>query len=370
MLEFRRNDFASFFDAPYNAYPGDARFVQPMRGDLERLLDDKKNPLFVTGASRELWTALVDGVPVGRLVCHLHPASNRKFGWRRAYFGLFECTDDQNVANGLLTRAGEFAFTQRCDTLIGNFTLTAMQQIGVVTGGFDEAPYVDQQWNPAHLPRLLAAAGFAEVFPMRTFEVDLAKVPLDTLEAQFVAPARADPAFRWSAVRAADLPAQLEDIRTVLNDSFANNPMFVPLTAEEMRFQSDGLSHVIDPAITQLVYDADGPAAVMVCIPDLNPFFRATRSRISWRTLGAFWRLKTRRDRAIVIFGGVTQRHQGKKLAGAVIAVVARALITRGYRTMGVTWISDDNHASLAQMRRLGAREMHRSALFSRPVPG
>lgn len=368
MLELRKDDFDSFFDAPYHAYRGDTQFVQPMRAELRRMLDPKANPLFRGGAPHELWTAVRDRVPVGRLVCHVHPASNAKFGWRRAYYGFFECTDDLAVARALMERAQDFARAQGCDTLIGDFSLTAMQQIGVVTGGFERRAYVDQRWNPAHLPGLLTALDFTMTFPMRTFEVDLARVPLDALEREFVAPARADASLRWTTVDRKRLPEHLEEIRQVLNDSFAENPMFVPLTADEMRFQSDGLSLVIDPAITQLVHDAEGPAAVMVCIPDLNPFLRATRSRYSLRTLGALWRLRTRRDRAVVIFGGVARRHQGRRIAGAVIAIVARALLDRGYRTLGVTWISDENQASLAQMRRLGAREMHRCALFTRAV--
>lgn len=368
MLELREGDFGAFFEAPYHAYPGETRFVQPMRADLRRMLDARANPLFASGAPRELWTAIVDGVPKGRLVCHLHPASDARHGWRRAYFGFFECVDDRDVAAALLAKAEQFARAHGRDTLIGDFSLTAMQQIGIVVGGFEHGAYVDQRWNPPHLPRLLESLGFTATFPMRTFEVELAKVPLDALDRDFVVPARADASLRFGTVTRAELPAHLEAIRTVLNDSFEHNPMFVGLTAEEMRFQSDGLSHVIDPSITQLVHDAQGPAAVLVCIPDLNPFFRETRSRYSWRTPLAFWRLRSRRERAVVIFGGVAQRHQGKRLAGALIAIVARALIARGYRQLGVTWISDENHASLAQMRRLGARELHRCALFSRAV--
>ncbi len=366
VLEFRRDDPTAFFEAPYGAYGDDPRFVQPLRGDLMRLVDARKNPLFAQGAPRELWTAHRDGVAIGRIICHVHPASNARHGWRRAYFGMFDAPDDLTVAAGLLHRSESFARAQGCDTLMGNFNLTAMQMIGVVTEGFEHGAYADQVWNPAHIPRLLTANGYKATFGMRTFEVELARVPLEELEAHFVH--TMEPEFTWRSLSKRTLPRQLEEIRAILNDSFDRNPMFVPLTPEEMQFQTDGLSHVIDPAITRLVHDASGPAGVMVCIPDLNPFFRATRSRLGWRTLPAFWRLKTRRDRAVVVFGGVVQRHQGRKIAGAIITVVARALRERGYRTLGVTWISDDNKASLAQMRRLRATPMHRTMLFQKTI--
>ena len=37
--------------------------------------------------------------------------------------------------------------------ITGNFNLTAMQQAGVVTGGFDNAPFTDMLWSPPHIAR-------------------------------------------------------------------------------------------------------------------------------------------------------------------------------------------------------------------------
>ena len=60
--------------------------------------------------------------------------------------------------------------------LVGNFNLTAMQQAGVVTGGFDNAPFTDMIWSPPHIARLLEANGYAPTFPMTTFRIALAEV--------------------------------------------------------------------------------------------------------------------------------------------------------------------------------------------------
>ena len=43
---------------------------------------------------------------------------------------------------------------------------------------------------------------------------------------------------------------------------------------------------------------------------------------------------------------------------------VIKALFEGGYRQCGVTWISDDNTASLRQMDKLGARRLQRLHLF------
>ena len=38
--------------------------------------------------------------------------------------------------------------------IAGNFNLTAMQMVGVVTDGFEHAPYIDMMWSPPHIARL------------------------------------------------------------------------------------------------------------------------------------------------------------------------------------------------------------------------
>ena len=48
-LELREGDAAAFFNAPFNAYPQELGYVSPMRGDIMRMLDPKRNPLWLAG---------------------------------------------------------------------------------------------------------------------------------------------------------------------------------------------------------------------------------------------------------------------------------------------------------------------------------
>jgi hypothetical protein len=161
------DDLQSFFDVPVRVYGHDTLYVSPLKADLLRSLDVKQNPLFGTigrGERRVITAHTKDGV-VGRIVAHVHGASNDRFNVRHAYFGYLDCVDDIAVASRLLSEAESFARHRGCDTLSGNFNLTAMQQIGVVTDGFEAAPYSDMVWNPPHIPRLLSQCGFAPYFP-------------------------------------------------------------------------------------------------------------------------------------------------------------------------------------------------------------
>ena len=370
-LVLRDDDLDAFFRVPFEAYPPASPYVSPLKGDLERALDVRRNPLFgeIGAGVRRVITAHAGGRAIGRIVAHVHGASNRVHGERRGCFGFFDCVDDANVARALLGEAEKFAMGNGCDVLAGNFNLTAMQQMGVVTDGFDGVPYSDMQYNPPHIPRLLTACGFAATFPVSTFELDLTTFDPSSLLVGTAVERLGDLKLFWAQLRTRDFERVLDQVRVVLNDGFAHNPMFVPLTTDEMLFQARDLSHVLDPRITALVHDELGPVGVVLCIPDLNPMIRAMGSRLG---ITAPWHfLKQRmlpRRRAVIIFYSVAARMQRKGLNGAMLHRVTSALKQAGYRSLGLTWIADVNGASLRQVERLGARRLHRLHLFTKRV--
>ncbi len=368
MIEIREDDLRAFFDVPFLVYPPDSPYVSPLRADLERFLRADVNPLWKHAGARRVLTAHRGGRPVGRIVAHVHRRSNQVHGWKRGSFGFFDCADDLDVARALLGEAEAFARAQGCDHVLGSFNLTAMQQAGILTEGFREPPYTDQHWNPPHVPRLLEACGYRAEFPMTTFELDLRATDADALLNEKARARLTDPALRWATLRSRDFPGVLEQIRAVLNDGFRHNPMFVPLTPEEMEFQAKDMALILDPRITALVHDAEGPAGTVVCIPDLNPFLRSTRSRIGLLTPLHYFRHRLKRRRAVIIFYSVAQRAQGRGLNAAMLHRVVSALKAHGYTHLGITWIADVNGASLRQMDKAGARALHRLHLYRKEL--
>jgi hypothetical protein len=370
-LTLRDDDIDAFFRAPFESYPSNNPYVSPLRSDLERALDVRRNPLFgeIGAGVRRVITAHRGPRVVGRIVAHVHGASNRVHGERRGCFGFFDCADDLDVAHRLLGEAGRFARGHGCDVLAGNFNLTAMQQMGVLTEGFEGVPYSDMQYNPPHIPRLLEACGFAATFPMSTFELDLATFDPASLLVGQAAERLTDAQLFWAQLRTRDFARVLEQVRVVLNDGFARNPMFVPLSTEEMRFQAQDLSHVLDSRITVLVHDNLGPVGVVLCIPDLNPMLSGMGSRLAITAPWHFLKFRLRkRRRAVIIFYSVAARMQGRGLNGAMLHRVTTALKSAGYRSLGITWIADANEASLRQVQRLGARRLHRLHLFTKRI--
>ncbi len=365
MITLRSGDRAAAFEVPFNVYSPDVPYVSPMRADLDKLLDPARNPLVTLGLGRfELFTAHRGGRPVGRIVAAVHDASNVRHGTRRAQFGFFDCGDDTEVAGALLGAAEDWARARGCDDIAGNFNLTAMQMTGVLTDGFDAAPYTDMMWTPPHLPVLLGAHGYAPEFPMMTYEIALSGFDPARLLGPKQRAILADSDFTWQPITRASFAQRMEDARRVLNAGFDGNPMFVPLTRDEFIFQAGEMSWIMDWRLPVIVHHGGRPVGTLICIPDMNPFVRATRARMSLSTPYHYLKHRLRRRRAVIVLYSVDPEFQNRGLNGAMLYRVALALKTAGYESVGGTWIADVNGASLRQAEKIGAAPLHRLHLY------
>ncbi|PBC06282.1 GNAT family N-acetyltransferase [Mesorhizobium sp. WSM3860] len=368
MITIVERDIAAFFRAPFNAYGDATPYVSPMLGDLRRSLSSKTNPLFASEDDFSFFAVLRDGRPIGRITAHVHRASNELHRLNRAYFGYFDCADDAEAAAGLLGAAESWARRRGYSEIIGNFNLTAMQQAGVMIEGFENQPYTDQVWGPPHLPRLLEANAYAGSFPMTTFEQDISTLDAERL----ITPERRmtlnAEGFAFAPVTRATLADRLDDARAVLNASFRENPMFVPVTKQEFDFQAKEMKWVMDPRISTVLHRRGQAVGAVIAIPDLNPLVKAAGARIGWSTPWHYLRHRLARHRAVVIFQGVLPEYQGLGLNPLMLAHALGAMRDAGYRTVGGTWIADVNKASLRQAEKSGARPLHRLQLYSKAL--
>lgn len=368
MIDIREGDFAEFFETPFACYGRDTNFVSAMKSDLRRSLDRDKNPLFRSFARHTIFTARRQGRPVGRILASVHDASNALHGLRRGHFGLFDCIDDTAVSETLLGAAAEWVAARGCDELAGSFNLTITQSIGVVTAGFQHAPYSYQEYSPPHIARHLVAGGFEPFFPMSTYELEVRAFDPDQLLGPKQAALRLDSAWRIEPVRREGLERQLRDACVVLNDGFANNSMFVPLTPEEFLFPCAGLTWVIDETLSHIARYRGEPVGVLLCIPDLNPFLRATDFRLKWSTPWHLLHFRRAHERAAIIFFSVSRSFHNRGVNALMLWHTLNGLRSAGYTHLGISWISDTNAASLAQMRKLSATRLHRLHLFRKAL--
>lgn len=366
-LVLKEKDIDSFFRAPMECYPLEFPFVSQLKSDLDRFLS-LKNPLFKTAKDFSYWTAFEGDKIVGRIVTHIHHASNDLYKMKRSYFGFFDCINDINVARALLKKAEDFAKLHGCYEVVGNFNLTAMQQAGVVTKILENRHYTDQVFAPEYVAGLLKECGYSAFFPMTTFEVDVENFDAESLLGPKQRELMKDESLKYEKLRWNNFSKMMEATRICLNDGFEKNPMFVPLTKDELFFQAQDMMIVVDKETSIITYKGDRPLGALICIPNLNPFLKAVGSKLGFSAPYHLLKMKMNRESAVIIFYSVVKDYQNLGLNGLMLYKMMKALKARGYKKFGGTWIADENTASLAQARKLNGKEMHKLHLFKKDI--
>ncbi|MFC5371033.1 GNAT family N-acetyltransferase [Brevundimonas faecalis] len=367
-LTLVRNDFESFFRTPFAVYPRDTPYVSPMRSDLKRYLDPRKNPLLKAGGALEALTVLRDGRPVARATAHRHPASNARHGLSRSYFGFLDAADDLEALALLFREVETFARRHGDTEVMGPFNLTAMQQVGLVTEGFEHAPFTDMVWSPPWLPARLEELGYSAEFPMSTFHFSPADVDRNRLLSPGAKAILESDDWTFAPIDRKRFKMRMEEARHCLNAGFDANPMFVPLTAEEFEFQAGEMMWVLDPALSSVIHYKGRPMGVVICIPDLNPFVKGAGATYGPRALWSWLKMRSRPKQAVIILYSVLPEAQGQGVNPAMLWRVVGALQQRGYVDCGGTWIADVNGASLRQLERIGGERLHRTHLFRKTL--
>lgn len=365
----RRADLDRWVAFPRLAVYGPASpWVPPLDADLRGMLDPRKNPFFRHGEAQPFLATDARGEIVGRILAHVYHRHNVRHGERAAFFGYFECRDDPAAARALLGAAAAYGAARGCDRLRGPFNMTAMQELGILLDGFDTAPAIDETYTPPYYPALLEGAGLRPIFPVTTFRLeDLARADPDAILTARHRALLDGGRLRIRPANLRDFDREIETLRELLNDSFYENPHFVPIGREEFAFQIGPLKRVMDPAIS-LVAEIDGvPCGFVVTLPDFNPILKRMGGSLGPRALLTFLLGRPRVRGAVVIIMGVQRQLQGRGIMRLLHAELLRAASRRGYRRLTITWVADVNAGSLAALRALGARPLHRLTLYEAP---
>jgi len=128
------NEFVQF---PFSIYKNVKEWVPPIVADIKLMLNENKH-LFYEHSDAEFFTARDNGEMVGRIACLENKKYNKYHGKKDASFYLFECIDEQSVAEKLFDRASDWAHDRGLDVVIGPKGLSSFDGYGFLIEGFDK----------------------------------------------------------------------------------------------------------------------------------------------------------------------------------------------------------------------------------------
>jgi GNAT superfamily N-acetyltransferase len=241
------------------------------------------------------------------------------------------------------------------------------ESAGLLVEGFDEAPYVLMPYNPPTYTGFIEGAGYRKAKDLWAWELDLS-VPLPARIVRIANRVRDRYGVSIRRVRLERFDEELEKLKTVYRDAWADNWGFVPPTDAEIRQLAVDLRPIADP---DLVLFAEMQGEVVGCavsIPDLNQVLKRMNGRL-W-PFGVVHFLRRRRivTRGRMLMLGVLPKVRRLGLYPLLIAE-ARARSERGgYQRAELGWTLEDNDLVNAGIEAAGGRRSKIYRLYEKTI--
>jgi GNAT superfamily N-acetyltransferase len=275
----QRKEFVEF---QYSLYRDSKQFVPPFKNDIYAMMNEKKHPFYDHSIS-EFFLAKRDGKVVGKLSMLINRPFNEYHGTKDSEFYLFDCIDDQGVANALFDLATRWTLEHGMNRIVGPKGYGPLDGYGIQVEGFEHRQMMNMMnYNYPYYQRLVESYGFVK-------EVDFVSsyVKLD----EFVLPEKIKKAIEIAKKRGSltvksfknkkEIYAWKDKLRDAYNKSFVKNWEYYPLSDRELKFVIDNAIGFVIPKIVKFILDKDGEAVGFVLpFPDVSATMQKNKGKL------------------------------------------------------------------------------------------
>ena len=362
-----------FIDLPWHIYNtvDHPHWVPPLRIAVRDALDTKSNP-FYEAADRQLFLALRNGTPVGRIAAIENRAHNEFHHDRIGFFGFFECLEDQEVANALFAAAETWLRSRNLDTMRGPMNPSTNHECGMLVRGFRWHPMIMTTWNPRYYSTLADQAGFTKAKDLLAYFF-----PTEGPRA-FQLPDRvrlvAERALRGRTLTFRELDLknfgpEVERCWEIYNSAWESNWGFFPMSRQSFLHEAKVLKYIVNPRFTLMAEVNGEPAGFMIIVPDFHHAYKAIgNGRLLpsglFKLLAAKPRLRTGR----IMILGARAEYRRRGIFALFVNEMFRRSMAYGLHGAEAAWILEDNDGLNRPLEALGAKEYRRWRIYDRPV--
>lgn len=372
-----RRDRRDFIELAYRLNAADPHWVPPLRSEVAGMIDPKKNGWF-SHAEAQLFLAERDGRVVGRISAHidllaLEQPPEQGFGPGTGFWGLLEA-EDANTVRALINAAEGWLKAKGMTRALGPVSLSIWEEPGLLIVGHDHSPTVMMGHHRPEYRGWIEAAGYLPVKQLHTYALNIEN-GFPPLINRIVALGEKNPRIRIREVDKSRFEQEAAIILAILNDAWAENWGFVPLTPPEIADVGKKLKPIVFNDLIRIA-ELDGePVAFMITLPDLNVAIKPLNGNLlpfGWAKL-LLWLRKPRAETMRVPLMGVVKRLQGSRMASQLafmmIEYIRRSAIANyGAKRGEIGWILDDNQGMVAIADAIESKINRVYQIYARPL--
>jgi hypothetical protein len=271
-----------FTRIPYRLYANHPQWVPPLFMDAETQLNRTKHP-FYEHSDADFFIATKDGRDVGRIAALENKRFNAYHKTTQAQFYLFECEDDQEVANTLFERVFEWARSRGLDRIVGPKGFGALDGYGIQVEGYEHRQMMTMMnYNYPYYVNLVENLGFSKEVDFVSCYMSKEAFHLPDRVYRIVERVKSHSNLgvqRFETKK--DLRSWAKRIGKLYNDSFVNNWEYYPLTDREIQFLLENILTVANPKLIKIITHNDTEAiGFLFGFPDLSAALQRAKGKL------------------------------------------------------------------------------------------
>ena len=347
-------DREAFIRFQWEPYRGNPAFVPPLLMERRDFLNPKKNPFF-QHADVELFLARRNGKIVGRIAAIEDRNYNKFHSSKTAYWGLFECLDDEEAARALFRAARDWSRPRGLAQLLGPMNVSTNYDCGLLVDAFELAPYLLMTYNPPYYVRLVEACGQTKAKDLIGWSIDVTKeVPERVQKLAEKFRKREDLTVRPIDVK--DMANEIEKIKRIYNDAWEQNWGAVPMTDDEFHHMAKDMKQLVVPELFLIAEVRGEPVAFAMTLPDVNRALAKVDGRLfPFGLLKLLWHMrKIKACRLIAL--GIRKGFRKRGIDAVLYNDTLKNAQKLGYVDGEVSWTLEDNVLINRAIELMGAK--------------
>ncbi len=266
-----RKEVNNFVNFPFKIYEGVEAWVPPITADIKTMLNKNKHP-FYEHSEAEFFTAEKNGEILGRIACIENKKYNEYHDKKQSSFYLFECVEDEKVAEKLFNHAFEWSRKRGLDYIVGPKGLSSFDGYGFLIEGFDKRQMMTMMnYNKGNYPKYAEAAGFEKIVDWVSSYVNIKEFQMPEkilLVSEKVKQRGRFKVHKFTSKK--ELKKWAWRIGQAYNKSFINNWEYFPLSDKEIKFVLDDIMVVAVPELIKVITYDDDVVGFLLAFPDIS----------------------------------------------------------------------------------------------------
>jgi len=361
-----KKQLSTFIDFPHDLYKGDPNYV-PELFLAQQDLFSPKHPFYKHSTS-QAFLAYKGGKLVGRIAAIWNTNHNQQNNLKEGHFGFFETINDQEVADALLKKAGEWVTTKGAETLVGPINLTTNDTCGLLIEGFDKPPMAMMPYNPPYYIDLLTNAQFNQQVDLRAYWIytknasQRSVLLLDKLETRLQ---RSGITLR--EINLKDFKNEAKKIQQVYNKAWDKNLGFVPMTDDEFAHTAKDLKTIVNPKFCILAEKDNEIIGFALGVPNINEILiKIKRGRLLpfgiFKLLFGLKKVKTLR----VLMLGVLDDYRKQGIEACLYGRIIKNAGTEGIIGAECSWMLEHNYMMNHAIEQINGEFYKRYRLYQK----